>query len=272
VRLLPAFIQLSSTIQQQTHIVVILPPIYFNLMQELEDKKWFPAFLRNHQTEYLSFLASAFRLYHPIKQKLLDCLQNVPNAEWTDICSGAGGPVKNLATHHKVLLTDKFPHTNIQDNLSGITYHEKPVDVLKDDIPGKGLISMFNGFHHFGHSEKEEILQMAAKSARPIFIAEILQPNLICLLRVIFSATVGHWLLVPVMKPFSLKRVLFTYIIPLHTFTILIDGIISVCKAGSSTYYKKLCKNNSTEQYQLYFECVPSFSSTIYLLYGKALK
>jgi hypothetical protein len=264
-----ASVQLSSTIQQQIHIVVILQPIYFKRMRELEDRKWFPAFLRKHQTDYLAFLATTFKLYHPVKPILLKCLNNSSNTDWTDTCSGSGGPVKGLNMDHPVLLTDLFPYTNNHIPNDYISYHEKPVNILEDAIPGNGMISMFNAFHHFNQKEKRRILEKTKKDSRAIFIAEILQPDLVCFLRVLLSATVGHWLLVPFMKPFSIQRIIFTYIFPLHTLTVLIDGMISVFKAAAADNLRKLAFELSDNNYKFFFEAIPSFSSKLYVLYGR---
>ncbi len=241
-------------------------------MKELEDKKWFPAFLRKHQMEYISFIATVFKIYLPLRPKLLDHLNITASKEWTDVCSGKGGPVLSLDIDHPVLLTDLYPTQPNDKHNPLILYSEKEVDILRDEIPGNGLISMFNAFHHFDDFEKGIILQKAKKDLRPIFIAEILQPDLICLLRVIITTTVGHWLCVPFMKPFSFQRLLFTYLLPLHTLTIMIDGIISVFKSGSKKYYQEMADRYSTKSYQFNFETIPSFSSTIYLLKGRAVK
>lgn len=240
-------------------------------MRELEDRPWFPAFLRKHQTDYLAFLASIFKLYDPVKPQLLNCLIHGSKDEWTDVCSGSGGPIISLDLPHRILLTDKYPISNFSERNERILFHEKPIDILQDEIPGEGLTSIFNAFHHFDHAQKTTILQKARKNRRPVFIAEILQPNLICLVRVILAATLMQWLLVPFMKPFSWKRLIFTYVIPIHTLTVVIDGIISVCKAGSATYLQSLAEEQTSGSYTFAFEAIPSFHATLYILYGRPI-
>ena len=239
-------------------------------MRELEDLPWFPAFLRKHQMDYLKFIAAAFNIYHPALPYLKKNIHRHPEKGWTDLCSGTGGPIQSFDFNHPVLLTDLYPILYDKSSTGHISYYKYPVNVLTDAIPGDGLITLFNGFHHFNHEEKINILEKIRESKRPMLIIEILQPTTICLLKVLFTTTIGHWLMVPFMKPFSLKRIIFTYLIPVHTLTIMIDGIISVCKSKTAAYYNTLAEKCSTEQYTFRFKIIPSFSTKLFLLYGES--
>jgi hypothetical protein len=99
---------------------------------------------------------------------------------------------------------------------------------------------MFNAFHHFGDAEKLKIAQNIQTSGSVAFLVEILEPRIVCFLKVLFLTTIGNLLLTPFIRPFSLRRLFFTYILPVNMFTITFDGIVSVLKSRSVKQYQKL--------------------------------
>ncbi len=218
--------------------------------------------------EYLAFLSNTFNMYKPVREMLLQAITQNNHHDWTDACSGSGGPVLGLNLPYNVLLTDLYPPKETGNLKPNITYCPDPVNMETTLPPGNGLISMFNCFHHFSDPTKIEIIQRAKEAKRPLFIVEILQPTSRHFISVLFSTTIGHWLTVPFMKPFSLQRLLFTYIIPLHTITICVDGIISVFKSKSPGFYSRLCNQLSSDEYQLRLIQTKGISGAILILQG----
>jgi hypothetical protein len=99
---------------------------------------------------------------------------------------------------------------------------------------------MFNAFHHFRDEEKLQIIQKIQFSGSEAFFVEILEPNLICLVKVFFTSTIGNLVLTPFIRPFSFRRLLLTYVLPVNLLTITLDGVVSVLKSRSVSQYKKL--------------------------------
>jgi hypothetical protein len=60
------------------------------------------------------------------------------------------------------------------------------------------------------------------------------------MLKVLFMTTAGTLLLTPFIRPFSFRRLLFTYVLPLNIITITYDGIVSVCRSTSAGGYQKM--------------------------------
>jgi hypothetical protein len=104
--------------------------------------------------------------------------------------------------------------------------------------------TMFNAFHHFKDKEKVKIVQEIQNSGSTAFIVEILEPTIFCLLKIFFTTTIGSLVLTPFIRPFSLKRLFFTYILPVNILTITFDGIVSVLKSRSVKQYQDLFANN----------------------------
>lgn len=221
---------------------------------ELEDQNWFPNILRNQQTAFIGFTVSAFEVYKPLLPLLKVVLDN--HNQWTDCCSGAAGPViylqKNGSFNGSVLLTDKFPNKDIINSLpQNLTYSNCAVNILKDEIEGTGLITVFNAFHHFSRLERQQIITKLKALKRPFVIAEILQPTIFCGLKVFITATVGQLLLAPFIKPFSLLRLIFTYLLPINIITVLWDGLASVARAIPYKHLQYLAKNNNCQTFNV---------------------
>jgi hypothetical protein len=212
-------------------------------LKELEDSSWFPSILRNFQTEFIGFIVSHFGVYNPLI-RYLQALA-LPDMEQVDLCSGSGQPAIHIfeATRcfQQLSLTDKFPNQYHGTNKK-IIYKAVKTDVLRMTFESGKCYTMFNAFHHFSADEKLFIVQKIQGAGSHFIFAEILEPRFFCASKVIFISTAGQLLFSPFIKPFSLKRLFFTYIIPLNLITVTLDGVISVIKSGKPCYYTALFK------------------------------
>lgn len=214
-------------------------------MKELEDFYWFPAVLRNFQTDFIGFVVERFNVYDVFIQHLKTMrLSKLP---MTDLCSGSGEPAIGIYRKSKCFsrlkLTDKFPSV-LSMNDDEIYYDMQIADVLEMEFQPGTYYTMFNAFHHFSDQEKVMIAQEIQNSGSSAFIVEILEPSAFCLLKIFFTTTIGTLVLTPFIRPFSLKRLFFTYIIPINLITITFDGIVSVLKSRSVKQYHDLFANN----------------------------
>lgn len=215
-------------------------------MKELEDHKQFPSFLRNFQTEFIGFVVSAFNVYDAFVQHLKTL--NLPLQPMADLCSGSGEPAVSIFRKSNcfssLALSDKFPNQSDFPN-KNISYEPKSMDVLKMEFGSGKCYTMFNSFHHFRDDDKLKIAEKIHASGSVGFIVEIIEPTVLCLLKIIFVTTIGNLLLTPFVKPYSFKRLFFTYIIPVNLFTITFDGVVSVFKSRTVLQYQKLFFDHS---------------------------
>ena len=209
-------------------------------MNELEDLPYFPSLLRNFQTEFIGFVVTRFNVYGAFI-KYIQSL-SIPLQQMIDLCSGSGEPAKHIFKESNcfshLILSDKFPNRLL--NTDKISYLPNSVDVLEMEFQSGVCYTMFNAFHHFNDEDKLKIAKNILASGSPSFFVEILEPNIVCLLKVLFITTIGNLLLTPLVRPFSFTRILFTYIIPVNIITITYDGIVSVFKSRSINQYQKL--------------------------------
>lgn len=210
-------------------------------MKELEDSPHFPAWLRNFQTEFIGFVVARFDIYNAFIKYINS--RSISTRPMRDLCSGSGEPAisifKKSNCFTELMLSDKFPNklTGLNDHIS---YNPQETDVLELEFQPGVYFTMFNAFHHFSNEEKLSIVQKIRRSGSRSYFVEILEPSFLCLVKVILMGTIGNLLFTPFVQPFSLKRLFFTYIIPINIITISYDGIISVFKSKSLKAYQKL--------------------------------
>ncbi len=159
-----------------------------------------------------------------------------------DVCSGSGIPARHIfqqsGQFQSLILTDKFP---IKADFSDtrIRYLNQAHDVLTQPFDNTFCYTMLNAFHHFNQDEQNSIIQNSKGSGAELYIIEILEPSLTCLLKVILAGTLGVLFLSPFIGKMTWKKFLLTYILPLNILTITIDGVISVFKSKSLKQFEE---------------------------------
>jgi ubiquinone/menaquinone biosynthesis C-methylase UbiE len=214
-------------------------------VKELEDYFWFPSVLRNFQTEFIGFVVDRFKIYDAFIRHLN--AMNLSKISMTDLCSGSGNPAiriyRKSNCFSRLKLTDKFPGV-LKTNDVKIQYEMERSDVLEMEFKPGTYYTMFNAFHHFTDEEKIKITRKIQNSGSSASIVEILEPSAFCLLKIVATTTIGCLVLSPFIRPFSLKRLFFTYILPINLITITFDGIVSVLKSRSAKQYANLFADN----------------------------
>ena len=210
-------------------------------MKELEDYKWFPSVLRNFQTEFIGYIVVVFDVY----DVFIDYLNKLklPTLPMKDLCSGSGQPAISIFNKSNCFsslsLSDKFPN-ELNNGARKIFNEIRRDDVLEVEFKNGTYYTMFNSFHHFSDDDKLKIAHRISQSGSAAFFVEILEPTLLCFLKVLFITIVGSLLFTPFVKPFSYSRLFFTYIVPINLITVSYDGLMSVFKSRSIKQYQKL--------------------------------
>ncbi len=210
-------------------------------MKELEDYKWFPSILRKYQTDFIGYVVAQFNVYDPFIHYLKT--QNNATNKMFDLCSGSGEPAvsifKKASLKGELTLSDKFPN-NHKTYYNPISYIDKSIDVLSLKFETDTVYTMYNAFHHFNETEKTNIVQTMINANSKGYFVEILAPDILFYFKILFTTTIGTLILTPFIKPYSLKRILLTYLIPVNVFTITYDGLVSVLNSSSVKEYQKL--------------------------------
>jgi hypothetical protein len=211
------------------------------------------------------------KLYQPLATILQQMIDDNKITALQDLCSGSGIPAiymqRQLKTKISMLLTDKYPEMNFE-NKPGIVYSLHPADVLAMQPVENVGYTMFNAFHHFSAEQQKVFVQKMAENKAPVLIAEILEPGVLNVLKIIFTATIIQLLTVPFVKPFSLLRLFFTYIIPVNLVTVTYDGIISVFKSKTAKQYNELVKDISTQSYHITVHTINNWKGNLVYIKG----
>lgn len=209
---------------------------------ELEDLAWFPSLIRDFATDYLRFMETQFGLHKPVIPLLRQAIEDSHQTRIVDLCSGGGGSVvallEELTENGLALeftLTDRFPNLTAMSRLAAlepgrIHFRPDPIDAASVPVDLTGLRTIFNAFHHFAPSTARAVLQNAVESRQPICIFEIPERSVPMLLPFFFTP-IYVWIATPFIRPFSVTRLLLTYLLPLVPLTCWWDGLVSTLRA-----------------------------------------
>ncbi len=226
---------------------------------EIADLSWFPTGIRDMTTDYLRFIESHFQLHAPVVPLLREAVRRSGTTHVVDLCSGGGGPVNALCdalagdgTAIRFTLTDKYPNVPAFRRLAAeharIRYIAEPVEATNVPADLTGFRTMFNAFHHFAPDAARAVLQAAVTAGQPIAIFELPERRLSTLVPLLFTP-LFIFAATPFIRPFRLRRLLWTYVIPLVPLTCWWDGLVSQLRAYTVAELEALTSELSGQPY-----------------------
>jgi SAM-dependent methyltransferase len=220
-------------------------------LKELEDYPWFPTYLRKMQLEYVGWISVQLKLYKPV----LELLSKFPSNKWTDLASGSGWPAfyiqKNASHQIHYTLSDLYSDSISNEVKQQVEVELEPLNLI-DFQPQTGKqYSIFNAFHHFTSEQQKQLINKMKEARANCIIAEVLEPTWICFLQVTLAALIVQPLTAWAMRPFSILRLITTYLIPIQLITVAWDGWLSVLKSKSLSQYKALVNDLADNQYSI---------------------
>ncbi|MBK7883637.1 MAG: hypothetical protein IPJ81_07390 [Chitinophagaceae bacterium] len=210
---------------------------------EFEDLNWLPAFLRHYVTDFLQFMSNKLNIFKNIITIIEKGISKSSNNYIIDLASGSGGgwigiekELKKKNIEISILLTDFYPNIaafkDIKEKSEHFNYIDYPVNAMNVPKTLKGLRTQFLSFHHFKPADAKKILQNAVDDKSPIAIFEAQERSFTSIMSMLFSP-ISVLAFTPFIKPFKLKRLIFTYVIPIVPFIVLWDGIVSSLRTYS---------------------------------------
>ena len=208
---------------------------------EFNDQAWVPEWFRACETDYLHTVLERMRSFDRVVPLLADLVRAGGSERIVDLCSGGGGPMpslqpelsRELGREIPVVLTDLFPSRAGRERAAvhpGLSYRDQPVDATRVPVELTGTRTLFDGLHHFRPDEARGILADAAGAGAPIGAFEISQRRWLPLVTSPLIV-VAVLLVTPIIRPFSWRRLLFTYLVPLLPLAIWWDGLVSNLRA-----------------------------------------
>lgn len=247
---------------------------------EFEDLEWFPKPIRNYMTDFLQFVANRFDFYKTITPILKRGVEAANTNQIIDLASGGGGGwlklserVEEEMPEVRVKLTDFYPNMKAFErtqakNPKVFTFEKESVNAL--DVPKqlKGLRTQFLSLHHFRPKDAQQIFQSAVDAQSPIAIFEAQKRSVGDFIKFFFSP-INVILLTPFIRPFSIGRIVFTYLIPIVPIFVWWDGLVSVLRTYSEKELKAIIsklKNGNSFTWEI--GCVKNGAVKVYYVLG----
>jgi hypothetical protein len=217
---------------------------------EIHDQPWCPRSLRDALTDFLQFALTLGRSYAAVAPLLRDAVARTGASRVVDLCSGAGGPWRDLRNDIPVpvLLTDKYPNRGARAR--SLPFHEEPVDATAVPAGVRGFRTLFTSFHHFRPPEARAILADAVHGRQGIGVFEVSRraPREIA---VIALAWLAILVLVPFIRPLRWSRLVWTYLPPVLPLVGAFDGVVSCLRTYSPAELRQLVRGLDTYDWEI---------------------
>lgn len=219
---------------------------------EFNDQGWVPAWFRECETDYLHTVLERMRSFDRVVPLLAGLVRDSGSERIVDLCSGGGGPMlslqaelsRELGSDLPVVLTDLFPSDSGRSRIGGrpgLRYLQEPVDATRVPVELRGVRTLFDGLHHFRPDAAGRVLGDAVRAGVPIAAFEISRRRALPLLTSPLIV-VAVLLFTPVIRPFSWRRLVFTYLVPLLPLAIWWDGMVSNLRAYNVAELQELTR------------------------------
>jgi hypothetical protein len=216
---------------------------------EIHDLPGCPASLRDALTDFLAFSVNLAGAYDPAGPLLRRAVARAGARRIVDLCSGAGGPWRRLASEVgvPVLLTDLYPH---QAGTGALRLHPEPVDARAVPPELDGFRTIFTAFHHFPPRAARAILADAVNRGQGIGIFEVARraPRE---LAVIAFTWLGTLLAAPFVRPWRWSRLLWTYLPPALPLVGTFDGVVSCLRTYTKAELAELVRGLDTYDWDI---------------------
>jgi hypothetical protein len=209
---------------------------------EIHDLPWCPRSLRDALTDFLAFFVDVGRAYDAAGPLLGAAVARTKARRIVDLCSGAGGPWRRLATQVgvPVVMTDLYPHSvSVQQ-----------VDARAVPAGLDGFRTIFTAFHHFAPADAHAILADAVRRGQGIAIFEIARRAPLEIAVVAFT-WLGTVLAVPFMRPWRWSRFFWTYLPPILPLVGTFDGVVSCLRTYSRAELGQLVRGLDTYDWDI---------------------
>jgi len=206
--------------------------------KEIHESSWCPAVLRDGITDFLGFFTVHSRFYDSLLQKLL--FSSGRKIDIVNDCAGSGwydwalfSRFRQQIGSYKV--TDLYPSSRWKELKvsvgKDIDFVSESMDIKKSIKTFPGVHIMFSALHHFEADEIREMITAAIENKRELLICDYSQRRMFIELLPLLLSPLMFLLLSPLVYPFSWRRLLFTYVIPILPLIFLVDSAISRMKA-----------------------------------------
>ncbi len=203
----------------------------------------FPRLWRDLLTDFMSFFASRWKPYAAIAHRLHTTMERCGEGAILDLCSGAAAPVltvqEELARRGvkvRVTVTDLFPNEQVFTRLETtrgdtVSCVHESIDAIRIPAELGGFRTFFSAFHHFPPEQAAAILRGVVAQRRGVGVFEYTERSLLRWGPVVVLLPLLVWLATPFIRPRTVARLLWTYLIPVVPLVAAWDALVSVLRS-----------------------------------------
>jgi len=230
---------------------------------ELHDFNWLPSIWRECLTDFLSFYSYHVNPYKPAIKRLCIAMKQSNTRQIVDLCSGKGLYMLKLikcmtdmnCKLDKIILTDKYPCPKTFESLKTrsnghIQYIRDSVDAINVQSNLKGFRTFFSSFHHFSPDNAQKIINDAVKAKQGIAIFEYSSRNPIIAFNAALFGPILLLILTPFIRPFTYRRLLWTYLLPIVPVIFCWDGLVSHLRTYTVKELKSFAFETGSNNYK----------------------
>ena len=231
-------------------------------IKEFHETKYCPAWLRDYLTDFLSFFTYHMNPYKVACQLLKIAMQQNEQSQIVDFCGGNGRyMIKILRNINgstgkcRAVVCDKFPNQQSVKELATLSggqveYMAESVDLLDIQQLPEGFRTIFSGIHHFDETTIKTFIRSAVEQGSGVAFFDYTKRSWFSIIVPALLVPGLVWGVTPFIRPFSWRRLLFTYIIPLVPLLVMVDGCISNWKAYSPAEFRTMVDDFSDTDYE----------------------
>ncbi|WP_108808651.1 hypothetical protein [Aquimarina spinulae] len=247
---------------------------------EFEDLPWFPNWIRICMTRLIVVMHKKFGTSEDMAMLLVDLIKRTKTKKIIDLCSGSGGPMLDTIAllrnqHHledvELVLSDLYPNLEAAKRINSssdyIRYRTTPLDATHIDDSIQGIFTMVGSFHHMRPDQAKSILTAVQSKKQPICIMEINKkfPFLLWWLFIPLSAVLCLFI-TPLVRPLTIRQLIFTYIIPVIPLCFAWDAVITSGRIYRLEDLDELLQGIKEDTYIWKKEVIEGKSEKIYLI------
>ena len=248
---------------------------------EFEDFEWFPSFLRDCMTRYILAIHKLLKTEDDLIKLISGIIQKTNSKRIIDLCSGSGGPMIDAVNRLKqkeeykdleLTLTDLYPNQRVAISINKedtkIHYETNPADASHPGKDRNGIRTMICSMHHMKPDIAKKILKDAQEEKQPICIFEISDnhyPIWLDWLALPINI-LSVFLITPMVRPFTWRQFIFTYIIPLLPIFIAWDGAISNMRTYTLSDMDELLEGLHSDSYEWEKGTIEGRARKLYLI------
>ncbi len=147
----------------------------------------------------------------------------------------------------------------------------EPLNLIEFQPESEKQYSIFNAFHHFTSEQQKQLINKMKEAKASCIIAEVLEPTWICFLQVTLAAFIVQPVTAWAIKPFSIERIITTYLIPIQLITVAWDGWLSVLKSKTVKQYKILLAEFTNQQYSIEIKRIQQLQGNLIIIIAQPI-